>query len=125
MRLRKIALGMLAAVATFTFAMCIYTSVRAAASLVSRLTARSQIQQPFVPKAEVPLAPVSTVPIFVGPSGNEKAGENEVAQEFDPAGEYYMNEETVPKAFSDVGHIEIQTHEYGDVNDSETGSRVF
>lgn len=115
MRLRKIALGMLAAVATFTFAICVYTSVRAAASLVSRLTARSAAADLVTPKGETPAAPVLVEPVFLGPSTDaEIAPDKQNYEEYDWTGYYYSNSETLPKAFSDISYIELETREYSE-----------
>lgn len=116
MKLKKLAIGIAAAIAAFLFGISAYATVGFALSLMPAQTVRSEISEETIPRIEpAPVAPVPTEPIFVGPSTEEKTvGEPSLVAEFDPAGSYYLDEETLPKAFADIDHLEIDTHNYTD-----------
>ncbi len=114
MKLKKIPLGILAAIATFTFGVFVYKSVGFVASFVHGLTVKPATAEQILPQVEIPAVPVFAEPIFVGPTANEASVGKDDEQESNWSGEYYLNEENLPKAFSDISYLDIQTHEYNE-----------
>lgn len=113
MKLNKLILGILAAVAAFTLGISAYAAVGLALSYIPTKSATSVAPERNIPETvSVPAAPIPMEPIFVGPSSEKEiSGEEPSVEEFDPAGEYYLNEEELPKAFADIDLLEITTHE--------------
>lgn len=121
MKLKKLTIGILAAVAAFTLGISAYAAVGLALSFLPTATATSGVSERNIPKTEpVSAAPISTDPVL--PSSEDVAVSEETpAEEFDPAGSYYLDQETVPKAFADIDHLKIETHLYSfDSNENPT-----
>ena len=116
MKIRKLTLCAAVAILTFTFGYGVFAGVRFALSFVPMPAAKEEVADHAVNEAEPILLPdkvAQAEPVFVGPSNDrETNAEEDSAPEFDPTGEYYLDEEKVPKVFSDISYLEIQTREY-------------
>lgn len=114
MKLRNLTFGILVAAAAFTLGTSAYAAVGFALSFVPGMTARSEVYERTSPKSEPAQAqPIPTKPIFTEPSTASEANDmDQPVEEFDWGGYYYLNSETVPKAFSDIDYFDLRTREY-------------
>lgn len=119
MRLNKLILGTLAAVAAFTLGISGYAAVGFGLSLLPKLNAKAEAFE-RISTAEPATVAAEAV---VEPSVAEyKTTINEVVEDFNRTGDYYlyMDDEEVPKAFSDIENLAVETHQYNQ-NGGEDG----
>jgi hypothetical protein len=104
------------AIVTLSWGIATVASVRltvgAIASFASNLKAKKNSEPMPVPEVAA-TAPVEPVITTYDDVIDEK---NDSSDEFNPTGEYYLDSETVPKAFSDISHLDLQTREYYEEN---------
>ncbi len=127
MKLKKLTLGILAAVAAFILGISAYAAAGFALSFVPTRAAKPEVFERATPNIQhAPETQTPGEPIFVGPSADEDTADGgQYSDEFDPAGEYYLDLETVPNAFADIDYLQIETHDYGhDSDDNPTSSPI-
>lgn len=114
MKLNKLTFGVLTAVVTFTLSITAYACFQTAFSYVYSSAAKKDMADQFFaefkPVQAEPL-PVKTYVTEIPDKENTESAEAP-EQEFDAAGGFYLGKESLPKAFRDIDHLEIITHDY-------------
>lgn len=126
MRLHKLILGILAAVAAFTLGISAYAAVGLALSYLPTKAATSVAPERNIPEtAPVAAVPIPLEPIFVGPSVDDESRSVDPNEEFDASGSYAIDVEKVLKAFADIDRLLIETNDYtSDANGEVTVTKI-
>lgn len=125
MKLKKLTISIFAAVAAFTVGIGAYAAVGFAQSLLPKLSAKAEAFDRIPISEPATAVPVQAEPVMESPAIDSESTASEPVDETDWTGNYELYSETLPKAFSDVESLEIETHEYDqDTNDSWTSKRI-
>jgi hypothetical protein len=113
MKLNKLILGILAAVATFIFGISAFAVLSFGLSLLPKLSEKTEADERIsIPEPGT----VAVEPVLETSEGDEETPINQEEEDFNRTEYYYLyaDDETLPKAFADIEHLSIETHEYNE-----------